>query len=241
MAETKKRLVWLDLMKSFLIVLVVLGHSLQTIGVERFFGGAVLWYGIYTFHMAAFFSVSGYLFFSQFPQGAFDWKWLFRREINLAVPVAFFVPLYVALRCAFGMDGSWIRSFIVSLNHFWFVGILMVIELIAFLICGRKSKYTPRGGVCTANTFIPLAWTKLFESCSWSVLRVSSGFLFSGNRFLDEKGRLADAMAFIRRPIGSGKPDLCPVGAGFDPKRLCQRAFGDPGFFLADAVFFTLV
>lgn len=47
----KERLVWIDWMKTFLILCVVLGHS-----------GSVFSDFIYTFHIPAFFFISGYLY-----------------------------------------------------------------------------------------------------------------------------------------------------------------------------------
>ena len=46
----KKRIVWIDYMKAFLICLVVLGHS-----------GTILYPILYLFHIPAFFFISGYL------------------------------------------------------------------------------------------------------------------------------------------------------------------------------------
>lgn len=52
-----KRLIWADALRGLLILIVVLGHSLQ----HGDFENRVLWNIIYSFHMAAFFVVSGYV------------------------------------------------------------------------------------------------------------------------------------------------------------------------------------
>ena len=59
---TRKRLIWADSLKGWLIVLVVLGHAIQyTLGNQCETNH--LWNIIYSFHMAAFMAVSGYVAF----------------------------------------------------------------------------------------------------------------------------------------------------------------------------------
>ena len=56
----KKRLIWADSLKGCLIILVVLGHSIQnTLGADCEYSH--LWNLIYSFHMPAFMAVSGFL------------------------------------------------------------------------------------------------------------------------------------------------------------------------------------
>lgn len=55
----KKRIIWADSLKGWLILLVVLGHSIQTILGDDCFENH-LWNFIYSFHMPAFMAVSGY-------------------------------------------------------------------------------------------------------------------------------------------------------------------------------------
>lgn len=57
-----QRLIWADALKGWLIILVVLGHAIQnTIGDACETNH--LWNIIYSFHMAAFMAVSGYVAF----------------------------------------------------------------------------------------------------------------------------------------------------------------------------------
>ena len=57
-----ERLLWVDTLKGWLIILVVLGHALQcTLGSEC--DENHLWNIIYSFHMPAFMAISGYLAF----------------------------------------------------------------------------------------------------------------------------------------------------------------------------------
>ena len=58
--DKSKRLNWVDSLKGLLIILVILGHSIQyTIGNACYFNH--LWNIIYSFHMPAFMAVSGFL------------------------------------------------------------------------------------------------------------------------------------------------------------------------------------
>lgn len=58
-----KRIVWADALKGILIILVVLGHSIQTsmMKLEISFADDYLWNLIYSFHMPVFIAVSGFL------------------------------------------------------------------------------------------------------------------------------------------------------------------------------------
>lgn len=55
-----KRLIWADSLRGILIVLVVLGHAIQAQLGDGCFTNHV-WNYIYSFHMAAFMAVSGWL------------------------------------------------------------------------------------------------------------------------------------------------------------------------------------
>ena len=55
-----KRIIWADALKGWLMILVIIGHAIQSV-----LGGICeqthLWNMIYSFHMPAFIAVSGYL------------------------------------------------------------------------------------------------------------------------------------------------------------------------------------
>ena len=55
----KKRVKWADSLKGILILLVVLGHSIQGVYGENV-DSCLLWNVIYSFHMPAFFAISGF-------------------------------------------------------------------------------------------------------------------------------------------------------------------------------------
>lgn len=65
----KKRLIWADFLKGWLILLVVLGHAIQnTLGIDC--DNNHLWNMIYSFHMPAFMAISGYFVFGR-PGGGY--------------------------------------------------------------------------------------------------------------------------------------------------------------------------
>ena len=86
-----KRLVWADALKGVLIILVVLGHSIQAsmIKLEISFIDDYLWNLIYSFHMPAFIAVSGFLAFRKTVVGGGKNEWAsfaWRRLRQLIIP-----------------------------------------------------------------------------------------------------------------------------------------------------------
>lgn len=59
----KKRLIWIDSLKGWLMILVVLGHAIQSSLGDTCFQNH-LWNLIYSFHMPAFMAISGWFAFS---------------------------------------------------------------------------------------------------------------------------------------------------------------------------------
>lgn len=86
-----KRIVWADALKGILILLVVLGHSIQA--AMRQLGESCLndylWNLIYSFHMPAFMAVSGYLALRKNLVGGGRinwWEFVWRRFRQLVIP-----------------------------------------------------------------------------------------------------------------------------------------------------------
>lgn len=57
--KNNSRLLWADSLKGLLMILVILGHAIQVYMPEACFHNHV-WNLIYSFHMPAFMTVSGY-------------------------------------------------------------------------------------------------------------------------------------------------------------------------------------
>ena len=64
----KQRLIWADSLKGWLMILVILGHAIQTIMLEDYNNDHV-WNIIYSFHMPAFMAVSGWFAYRQKQNG----------------------------------------------------------------------------------------------------------------------------------------------------------------------------
>lgn len=141
--NTEKRLVWADALRGLLILLVVLGHSLQHGDYEN----RLSWNIIYSFHMAAFFMISGYVNY----KSELSITTLKKRAIQLLLPFLTWTLLGAALSPSF--TDSLISVALRPDNSYWFIYVLFVITLIHTLLTKlskslRISKiYTIGGGV----------------------------------------------------------------------------------------------
>lgn len=112
----KQRILWIDALRGFLILIVILGHALQ----HGDYYHSVAWNLIYSFHMAAFFAVSGYANYWSTMNG----KTLLRRTEQLLLPF-FSWTLLVALR-----SGDFLNTLIDEVLHpkmYWFIFALFFI------------------------------------------------------------------------------------------------------------------
>ncbi len=107
MKNDKKRIVWIDYLKVFACILVVIGHliqSLQKSSIDNYdnITSFINWF-IYLFHMPLFFAVSGYLY--EMNKKQFSWKqyknFVIKKIINLGVPYIVFYLLYVIINIIF--------------------------------------------------------------------------------------------------------------------------------------------
>ena len=124
---TKERLLWPDVARGILILIVVLGHTLQHGDYEH----NVLWNIIYSFHMAAFFAISGYVSYK--PE--LQWSTIGKRFGQLMVP--FFIWSLLQSLCLNNREGIKILEFLVFPDcGFWFVYVLFFI--ITLVTCLNK-------------------------------------------------------------------------------------------------------
>lgn len=84
MSKSSKRIEWIDYLKAFACILVVLGHLLQSLqksGIDnnQKITSFINWF-IYLFHMPIFFCLSGYLYEEN--KTNFSWKNYKRFEIK---------------------------------------------------------------------------------------------------------------------------------------------------------------
>lgn len=130
-----QRLVWADSLKGILILLVVLGHAIQGVYVENVESNR-LWNIIYSFHMPAFFAISGY--FAQ-PAGG-GYKWLTKRIQQLLVP--YFAWAFLKLIIIQGLSLSSVVAIVTDPVSFWFLWVLFWVYFLfqASLFLHKKSK-----------------------------------------------------------------------------------------------------
>ena len=133
-----KRLVWADSLKGILILLVVLGHSIQyTIGDGCYFNH--LWNVIYSFHMPAFMAVSGFLAYrvgGASSVGAIIW----RRFRQLVVPYLLWTFLLMII--GGNLNVNRIHDLLMYPDKgLWFLWVLFFITA-AFQLCGWLAEKT---------------------------------------------------------------------------------------------------
>ena len=163
----KKRLIWADSLKGWLIILVVLGHAIQnTLGAEC--GSNHLWNLIYSFHMPAFMAASGFLAFRPFViRGGINscWATVCRRFQQLVIPFLIWTTLLMFVKGNFSWDsiktylfypdgGLWFLWVLFFINVFfitssWLAERLkikqeVVILLICLLLAGVMVSFEPR-------------------------------------------------------------------------------------------------
>lgn len=145
--NTHDRIEWIDNIKTFACILVVLGHliqSLQKSGIDNHenITNFINWF-IYLFHMPLFFAVSGYLY--ELKKKKFSLKQykksIINKIINLGVPYISFYLFYVFINMAFANSVNspkGINEIIGIINNpmapYWFLYALFSIFLLMPLL-----------------------------------------------------------------------------------------------------------
>lgn len=133
----EKRVVWLDSLKGLLIILVVFAHCLAQIIGNDAANNNYWWCLIYSFHMAAFMSVSGYL---QYRPTATKQKtigtMLGRRFCQLMVPFLVWSIVFFAIR---GHIDQFMNCIKLPNVTFWFLWALFYISVL-FMLTERAAE-----------------------------------------------------------------------------------------------------
>lgn len=160
------RLLWADALRGILIILVVIGHALQSGDYEN----RLSWNIIYSFHMATFFVVSGYVSYRPHIVGGK----IIRRARQLLIP-------FVVWTLLIGMcQGDIIEYTLLAIQYpdksFWFLWVLFFIVMLFDGLCTciknvpLKYKYLLLGG---GILFLLCGWCYLNGECSvFSLLRI---------------------------------------------------------------------
>lgn len=136
MTILNQRLIWLDMLKGFLIILVILGHSIQYCLPDETFESNYWWNLIYSFHMPAFMAASGFVNFRLVsPPPLTLCK---RRTYQLLLP--FLVWSFIKWLVSSNHTISSLIGFTFnSGGFFWFLWTLWIISLL-FIFCDCISK-----------------------------------------------------------------------------------------------------
>ena len=127
----QKRLIWADSLRGILIVLVVLGHAIQA----QLGGGCFdnhVWNYIYSFHMAAFMAVSGWLSFRANRQpaiiGGGRLSTFYRRVQQLLIPFFLWSLLKLFSLIVFSLNE--VFSILHPDPYYWFLWALFWIQVL---------------------------------------------------------------------------------------------------------------
>lgn len=145
--KSNKRIEWIDYLKAFACLLVVIGHliqSLQKAGIDNYEGltSFINWF-IYLFHMPLFMCMSGFLYCNKKQQ--FSWKDYKKFEIkkifNLLVPYFTFYLVYVIVNMIFSSSvnspkgiSDIVAIFNNPISPYWFLYALLSIFIVIPLI-----------------------------------------------------------------------------------------------------------
>ncbi len=174
---TTKREVWLDGLKGFAILLVILGHVLSGyLDADTFPDAYYSLYGlrswIYSFHMPLFFLLSGFTFtLAYYKGGKLQQSRYFRQMLNLLWIYVLFAVLLWGVKQAVPelvnetyTLNDLLGMFLTPLGNFWYLYVLLVLYLMAALV------QLPRwnslwllllGGCAIAAADVHLDWTQL--------------------------------------------------------------------------------
>ena len=124
------RIIWADALRGLLILIVILGHSLQHGDYEN----RLSWNIIYSFHMAAFFVISGYVGYKE----SYKMSSLIGKARQLLLPFISWTIIETLISGA-----GFLRIGNVLLNPdtcYWFVYVLFIILSVFFLMVTISKK-----------------------------------------------------------------------------------------------------
>lgn len=180
----RKRLIWADSLKGWLILLVILGHAIQDA-----LGNACdtnhVWNMIYSFHMPAFMAVSGFLTYrTQRVEGGV-FLLCVRRFRQLGVPYFLWTIILLVVNGTFSM-GTIGQYLLYPDKGFWFLYVLLLINVLFLLADWLSCKIACKqeilvGGICFFLAIIMLVLNIRvlgFQFISYYFIIYSVGYYF---------------------------------------------------------------
>ena len=124
----KERLIWADSLKGWLMVLVIIGHAIQSLLSDGCNDNHV-WNLIYSFHMPAFMAVSGWLAYRGISREIEYTKVVKRRALQLLVPYLFWTIIAFLSKDEYTLSAIGEMLFYPD-RSFWFLWVLFWICVI---------------------------------------------------------------------------------------------------------------
>lgn len=151
----KYRLVWLDNLKGFLIILVVLGHCIQNTTDD--YGDDMLFKYIYSFHMPLFMFVSGFACYKD----RIEWLPVSKRFVQLIIPFLVWTGILSLLK----QDPSlFIVDIIQPEKGLWFLWALFFITVIHTACCRLAYRISCKEEIiCIIVSFALIATMRMYE------------------------------------------------------------------------------
>lgn len=173
----RTRIIWLDSLKGWLMLLVILGHAIQSTLTKDCFDNP-LWNLIYSFHMPAFMAVSGWLAYRPETTGGGYLRNCKRRVFQLLVPYVLWSILTSIIHGRISIKTA-TTMILYPDSSFWFLWILFIISC-CFIGCQwitnkkRCDELIPISMMCTLLFVIMV----LFEVRVFGFQFLSYYFLF---------------------------------------------------------------
>lgn len=126
--KMQQRLIWADSLKGMLMILVIIGHAIQTVLINEYNDNHV-WNIIYSFHMPAFMAVSGWFAYKKkqtLMGGAFTYR---RRVYQLLIPYLVWSMLSYIISGTYTIERL-SKIILYPDTYFWFLWVLFLISII---------------------------------------------------------------------------------------------------------------
>ena len=215
----KKRIYYFDIAKGILILMVVIGHVVEMGPVNQF---------VYTFHMPAFFIISGIMLNYSTVLKKPLYKVIYKKIYTLIIPLVFFEFIgVIANILSFGISlrpaGYIYQTLILDFNNGpdWFIWVLFRAEILFILIHKIiKNKYYFVFTVCILGMImIKYYYYRLAGATGIGILFLTLGYCTVGLFTQEKKWGIAiiSSVITIICCVLNGKVDLGTWSFGFVP------------------------
>lgn len=186
----EKRNSIIDCIRGVAMYLVILGHVLQYCTLkEADCFELPIFKMIYSFHMALFMLISGYLLYYSFEKSRSVLK-LMKRTLSFLICIAIWSEGFYLFRV--GFSNLTIEGIIASLSAYWFIWATLFSQLIVYVITLIPHKGI-RYLVLILSCASTVLWSNQFTMTAWMYPYCVTGYVYADNRKTVE--------AFVKRYI----------------------------------------